>query len=102
MNQDFTFNEDVAGFFGNYIICYLIIVFTLGIGTPWAICRMEGWKANNTTIDGRKVKFVGEGSHLLGKFIVWYLLTIITVGIYGFWAAVKMQKWKTEHVVFVN
>ena len=63
---------------------------------------MEGWKANNTTIDGRKVKFVGEGSHLLGKFIVWYLLTIITFGIYGFWAAVKMHKWKTEHVVFVD
>jgi uncharacterized membrane protein YjgN (DUF898 family) len=99
MKNQFEFNEDVGGYFATILICYFIIVLTLGIGTPWALCRLQRWKANNTTLNGRKVKFIGEGSALLGKFIIWYLLTIITFGIYGIWAAVKMQKFMVEHTI---
>ena len=101
MEKDFQFNEDVAGLIGNLIMIYLIVLFTLGIGTPWAFCMYERWKANNTTIEGRKIKFEGEGSALLGKFIVWYFLTIVTLGIYSFWMLTKLEKWKIEHTKFV-
>lgn len=99
MENRFKFNEDVGGYFITLLICYVIIIFTLGIGTPWALCRIERWKANNTTLNGKKIKFIGEGSALLGKFIIWYLLTLITFGIYAIWAAVKMQKFIVEHTV---
>ena len=54
----------------------------------------------NTTIDGKKIKFIGEGSSLLGKFILWYFLTIITLGIYSFWMIAKLEKFKVENTVF--
>ena len=99
MKNRFEFNEDVLGYFINILICYIIIIFTIGIGTPWALCRLERCKANNTTLNGKKIEFIGEGSALLGKFIIWYFLTIITFGIYGIWAAVKMQKFIVENTV---
>ena len=100
MSKDFQFNEDVGGLIVTLIVVYLIVLFTFGIGAPWAFCRFERWKANNTTIEGRKIKFVGEGSALLGKFIVWYFLTLITFGIYSFWMMAKLEKWKVEHTEF--
>lgn len=101
MQKEFQFNEDVGGLVVNLLAAYFIVVFTLGFGLPWAFCKLERWKANNTTIEGRKIKFVGEGSALLGKFIVWYLLTMVTLGIYSFWMVVKLEKWRTENTVFV-
>ena len=79
MKGQFKFNEDVGGLFINIIACYLIVLFTLGIWTPWAFCKIQRWRAKNTTIEGKKIKFIGEGSSLLGKFILWYFLTIITL-----------------------
>ena len=102
MEKPFKFNEDVGGLFINVLIAYVTILFTLGIGTPWAICRLERWKADNTTIEGRKIKFTGEGSDLLGKFIIGYILTLITLGIYGFWFANTLQKFMIENTEFAD
>ena len=102
MNKEFEFNEDVGSLFINVIASYLMILLTLGIATPWAICKLERWKADNTTIQGKKIKFTGEGSDLLGKFIVWYFLTLITLGIYSFWMITKMEKFKVENTVFID
>ena len=99
MENRFKFNEDVWGYFVNAIICYFIIILTLGIATPWAVCKMQRWKADNTSLNGKKTKFIGEGSALLGKFIIWLLLTIITFGIYGIWMAVKMEKFIVENTI---
>lgn len=102
MIKQFEFNEDVSGLFFNLIIAYFLIIITFGIATPWAFCRLQRWKANNTKIEGRNIKFIGEGSTLLGKFIVWYFLTIITLGIYAFWMIAKLEKFKVENTVFLN
>jgi len=99
--KDFQFNEDVGGLVLNLIVASLIVTFTFGLGTPWAFCRLERWRAKNTTIQGRSIQFVGEGSHLLGKFIVWYILTFVTFGIYSFWMVAKLEKWRVEHTEFV-
>ena len=99
MENRFKFEEDVEGFFGSYIICVFIIIFSFGLATPWAICRMERWRARNTSLNGKKTKFVGDPSALLGKFIVWLFLAVITFGIYGIWMAVKMQKWVVENTI---
>jgi uncharacterized membrane protein YjgN (DUF898 family) len=79
------------------ILQALIIIFTLGIGTPWAVCLAESWRVKHTIIDGRQLVFDGTGGQLFGNFIKWFLLTIITFGIYGFWLSIKMQQWVTKH-----
>jgi hypothetical protein len=79
------------------ILQYLIISFTLGIATPWAVCFYQRWETKHTIIDGKRLKFNGQGFDLFVKFIIWYLLTIVTLGIYGFWLSIKMKKWIVEH-----
>ena len=81
------------------LFVFLLLYSHFGLATPWAICRMERWRARNTSLNGKKTKFVGDPSALLGKFIVWLFLAVITFGIYGIWMAVKMQKWVVENTI---
>ena len=62
--------------------------------------KIQRWRAKNTTIEDKKIIFIGKGSSLLGKFILWYFLTIITLGIYSFWMIAKLEKFKVENTVF--
>ena len=91
------FTGGLLGMIGIGILQALIITFTLGIGTPWAICLKEEWYAKHTIIDGQPLKFDGTGGQLFGNFIKWFLLTIITLGIYSFWLSIKMKQWVTMH-----
>jgi len=91
------FKGSVLDFFVNCIIVSLMCTFTLGIATPWAVCRMMNWVCTNSTISGKQAKFNGKGGQLFGLFIKWWLLTLITFGIYGLWASRNMIKWVIEN-----
>ena len=78
----------------------LLIIFTLGLGTPCAICREYRWLYKNQVIDGRRLVFEGTAGSLFGHWIKWMLLGFITFGIYFFWLPIKQQKWITEHIHF--
>ena len=91
------FTAGLLGVIGIGILQFLIVVFTLGLGTPWAVCLKEAWYVKHTIIDGHKLTFDGNGAQLFGNFIKWFLLTIITIGIYGFWLNIKMKKWVVKH-----
>ena len=91
------FDGRLLGLIGTSVVCFLTIFFTLGIGTPWAVCRQERWYAKHTYIDGKQLTFDGEGGELFGKYIKWFLLTIVTLGIYSFWLTIKMKQWVVEH-----
>ena len=95
------FNGGLLGYIGISILMSLIIGFTLGIATPWAVCLYQRWVAKHTMIDGRQVKFDGTGAQLFGTYIKWFVLCIITVGIYGLWLPIKMQAWVTKHTHLV-
>ena len=41
------FTGGLLGLIGIGILQWLIIVFTLGIGAPWAICIGESWSYHN-------------------------------------------------------
>jgi uncharacterized membrane protein YjgN (DUF898 family) len=96
----FKFDGDVASYFGVGILSFCLILFTFGLGLPWAICMKQSWVTKNTTIDGRRLKFMGSGGELFGKFIVWWFLTFVTLGIYSLWVGPKLQKWLTEYTDF--
>ncbi len=91
------FNGGLLGLIGISILQFLLILITLGLGTPWAICMKERWVADHTVIDERQMKFDGTGGQLFGSYIKWFLLTIITLGIYGLWLGIKMKQWVVSH-----
>ena len=91
------FTGGLLGMIGIGILQAIIIVFTLGLGAPWAICLKEKWYAKHTVIDGRKLTFDGTGAQLFGNYIKWFLLTVITFGIYSFWLSIKMKQWVIKH-----
>ena len=95
------FTGGLLGLIGIGILQGLIIIFTLGIGAPWAICIGERWNAKHTIIDGRQLRFDGTGGQLFGNYIKWFLLTIITLGIYSFWLSIKMREWVVKHTHMV-
>ncbi len=91
------FSGGLLGMIGIGILQYLIIVFTLGFGLPWAVCLKENWYVKHTKIDGHQLTFDGTGAQLFGNYVKWLLLTFITLGIYSFWLSIKMKQWVTKH-----
>ena len=94
------FTGGLLGLIGVNILQFLILIFTLGIAFPWALCIKERWIAEHTYIEGRQLKFDGTGLQLFGSYIKWWFFTVITFGIYGFWLSIKMQQWVVKHTHF--
>ncbi len=102
-NGDLTGSKFTAGFLETLaarIVMGLLIFFTLFIGTPWAICYWQRWKAEHTIVCGEELRFIGKGTALCGKLIKWFLLSVITLGIYAFIVPLKVKKWTVAHTVF--
>lgn len=94
------FDGTVVEFIGYSILSSLMIVFSLGLLTPWAVCMFKRWEISRTTIDGKRLVFEGTGSGLFGHYIKWWFFTIITFGIYGFWVHNAMKRWVVERTHF--
>lgn len=84
------------------IVADLIIFFSCGFATPWAIAYMMKFIIDHAVIDGKKVTFDGNGMQLLGNWIKWYFLTIITCFVYSFWVAPRLYKWVASHIHIVE
>jgi|GEM_PF-259892 len=95
------FTGGILGFIGIGLLKFFLILFTLGIATPWAVCMSERWWAKHTYIEGKRLVFKGKGIQLFGRYILWWFLTIITLGIYLFWLQIAMKKWVVKHTYFV-
>ena len=95
------FNGGLLGMIGIGILQAIIIVFTLGFGTPWAVCLKESWYVKHTKIDGHQLTFDGTGGQLFGTYIKWLFFCIITLGIYSLWVPIKMKQWVTKHTHMV-
>ena len=96
------FTGTILGVIGIGFLTMIILILTLCLGLPWAICIRERWYARNTFIEGKQLLFNGNGSQLFGKYIVWMLLTLITFGIYLFWLNLSIKKWVVKHTRFAE
>ena len=101
MEQSY-FDGKLLGLIGTNILVFLVTLFTLGFGVPWAITIKQRWLTKYTVIEGRRLVFKGTGASLFGQGVKWLLLTIITLGIYGFWVSIKMQQWVTKNTSFAE
>ncbi len=97
VNTGSVFDGNTLQFVGTELLCGLLIVFTLGIGTPWAVAMMEKWKMRHTVISGLRLDFDGTGLQFLWQCIVIFCLTLVTFGIYSSWGIVRMNKWVFGH-----
>ncbi len=93
-----TWDGGVLDTFVNSLIASLIITFTCGIGTPWAMCYMFRFIAEHSIVDGKRMKFTGTGGSLFANWIKWFILIAITCGIYSFWVAPRIYKWIVSHI----
>lgn len=82
----------------NSIVASVIISLTCGIATPWAICYMMKFIIGHTIIDGKRLRFDGDGMQLFGNWIKWLVLMVITCGIYSFWVAPRLYQWVCSHI----
>ena len=81
---------------------WLLSCLTLGIATPWLVCWATRWKTEHTIINGKKMRFEGDGGGLFFEYIKWWLLGVVTLGIYGLWIPVKLEQWIVKRVHFVG
>ena len=96
------FTGGLASFLGLQIVNFFILVFTLGLGVPWVVCRSMKWDSEHQVIDGRRIYFDGNAAQLFGNWIKWILLTIVTFGIYSVVVPIRKQAWIVKHQSFVK
>ena len=82
------------------IVQWIIIAFTLGFGTPFAVVFKQKWMASHTYVEGYQLEFIGNAGDLIIQWIKWLILTFITFGIYGFWVGLRMHQWIAANTVF--
>ncbi len=97
------FTGGVFALFGHRFVLALVSSISGFIAYPFIYCWYKKWICEHTYIDGKQLRFDGDGGQLIGKYIVWGLLSIITLGIY--WiikGAVNISKWEAEHTHFAD
>ena len=73
---------------GNWSIIWRSFLLTTGtafsffIALPWLLSWFLKWYFDNTSIDGKQMRFDASGSDLI-FFLVYLLITIVTFGIGG-------------------
>lgn len=85
---------------GLQILLALLVIISLGIGAPYAICALHKEDAAHTIIGGRRLRFDGTAGELFLNMLGWGILTVITLGLYAFWARVEYKKWIAENTHF--
>ena len=101
-NNGFTFTGGAGGYLGAGILGFLITLVTLGICYPFAFVLIERWRAENSYIYGRQLRFYGTAVGLFGLWIKWFLLIVVTLGIYSFWVVPELTRWKWENTGFAD
>ena len=57
-------------------------------------------RVKHAIVDGKRLRFSGDGASLFGNYFVWMLLTVVTCGIYSFWVAPKLYQWIVSNIHF--
>ena len=78
----------------------VLTIATLGIGYAWGECFYLKYKLSHTILNGKRLKFEGEGSELFVEQFKWTFLTVITLGIYSLWVPIKRINWVVSKLHF--
>ena len=87
-----------AEMLGPLLIGGLLALITLGLYTPWFLCRLQKLILTRTAIyeNGRPaggMDFVGSGGALFGTFLLGALLCLLTFSLYSAWFQVTLRRY---------
>lgn len=97
---DSYFDGTLLELIGWNILNVLITLVTFGIAAPWGRCMLLKFEIEHTVINGKRLKFIGNGGSLFVEQFKWIFFTIITLGIYAFWIPLKRAKWVVSNTHF--
>lgn len=97
---DSYFDGKLLELIGWNILSCLITIVTFGIAAPWGKCMLLKFEIEHTVINGKRLKFIGNGGNLFVEQFKWIFFTIITLGIYAFWIPIKRTKWVVSNIHF--
>jgi len=100
IRTDSYFDGNLLELFGWTFLKNILMIITLGIATPWGECMMLNYEISHTVINGKRLKFVGNGGNLFIERFKWIFFSIITLGIYTLWIPVKKTKWIVSNIHF--
>lgn len=78
----------------------ILKAFTFGLGGAWGDCLYLKYKLSHTVLNGKRLKFEGQGSEYFVEQFKWTFLTIITLGIYALWIPINKTKWLVSNIHF--
>lgn len=91
------FHGTAGGYFILFIIT-LVLMYIPFFGWAFLLNYTSEWLADNSLVNGKKVKYhAGYGESLKFVFIN-SLLLLITLGIYTFWFYPKLYRYVVDHV----
>jgi uncharacterized membrane protein YjgN (DUF898 family) len=86
------FKGTLAGFAGRILLGLVLSVFTLFFYVPWFISSMVSFFVDNTSLDGEKFEFKGQGLILLGIILVTLVVPFIVFFMLSFNLVLLMAK----------
>ncbi len=95
--EDSFYDGMVGERLGEVLVAYLMIVFTCGIATPWALVRIFRYDIGHSVVNGDRLQFSGTGAGYWGENQLIGLLNFITCGIYFSWGVVRINRWFYTH-----
>lgn len=88
---------ETAEFVKLWYLDALLVVFTIGLWTPYLLVRSRRFLVGGVRLGNAKASFHGEELEFWKIWIRGALLTILTLGVYGFWAKARAIRWNWEH-----
>lgn len=94
------FDGTVLELFAYSYLCDFITIISAGVLRSWGVCLLNKYIYTHTVIDGKRLKFNGEGDELFAKEFRWNFFRIITLGIYSIWVPTRYKEWETSRLYF--
>ncbi|HEU4913819.1 MAG TPA: DUF898 family protein [Candidatus Saccharimonadales bacterium] len=90
---------------GGYFVVFLVTAITAYIpifGWPVSMNYAISWIADNSLIEGRKIRYTAKYGETLKFLLINLLLLIVTLGIYTFWFVPKQYRFIANRIQFVD
>ena len=100
--SDCFYDGEVGERLGQALVAGLLITFTCGIGTPWALVKLLKYDMEHTVVHGMRFSFNGTGAGYWGENALVGLLMGVTCGIYSAWGVCRINKWTYRNTYIMS
>lgn len=81
------------------IMCIFILIVTFGFSFPIVKCIRYRYRARNTYISGKRLKFIGTSKEIAKLYLRWLIYGILSLGIFFLFVNVLEEKYRIENTV---